>query len=843
MITTNNRKIVNRLALKSLKANPMRNLAVICAVILTTLLITSIFTMVLNINKSMELAQMKTAGSDFHGSFKYLAPAQVEALKKHPSIREYGVTVNAGDLRNDVFKDSRVEVLQMDENSAKHDFIKFIEGGLPAAENEVVLNTWVMDKLGIKHALGQRVALDIDIGERVIQQEFIVSGYYYADRNLAMAGLALVSEAFVNKNLSTIDREKSIADGSYVNTSGLSVMFSNAVNIEKKLNRVLKDTGVEAPIGINWAYTTSSLSDNIIKFVPYMGVILIIMLSGYLLIYNIFYISVVRDVKFYGLLKAIGTTPRQLRRIIISQAQLLYLIGLPFGLASGYGIGRWLTPLLSNLSGGSMETSYSASPWIFIGAAVFSYLTLWIAASKPGRMAARISPVEAVRFAGVSVKRRMKKRSTRGAKLYSMAFSNLFRNKKKLFLMLTSLSLSMVLFSVIFTVISSLDVNKYLETYIAGDFVIHNNAILYTEGEQTGDPYKLSEAFKSTLDKIDGVEQVDSVYYKFEKYTLDDTIRATLKPQAEVLKPEPFLVQTLKNNFIMLDLYGIDGGWYDLVQKDVIEGTFDKQKFTSGNYVLVTEAIMYGEDNYETYYHPGDSIKYPGLGKSYEVMAVLELDALYAATTHAYPIYGYNTFLPASELTKELPAGSNPPMGLSATIHADPANLSSVEQEVKSIVASSDELVFKSREDYKEELGSFIRIFQTIGYGLSFVIALIGVLNYINTVITGVITRRNEFALLESIGMTKRQLKKVLVYEGMYNVLLTVAITSTLGLFLTYIISKNIADNLAWTVYHFSWLPFVLVIPVLAAIAYTVTLSSYSLLTKATVVERLRQAE
>lgn len=90
----------------------------------------------------------------------------------------------------------------------------------------------------------------------------------------------------------------------------------------------------------------------------------------------------------------------------------------------------------------------------------------------------------------------MKKRSTRGAKLYNMAFSNLFRNKKKLFLMLTSLSLSMVLFSVIFTVISSLDVNKYLETYIAGDFVIRNNAIVYTEGEQTGDPYKLSEAFK-----------------------------------------------------------------------------------------------------------------------------------------------------------------------------------------------------------------------------------------------------------------------------------------------------------------------------------------------------------
>ncbi|AIQ70974.1 ABC transporter permease [Paenibacillus graminis] len=842
MISTNNRKIVTRLSLKSLKANPMRNLAVICAVILTTLLITSIFTMVLSLNKSMELTQMKTSGTDFHGGFKYLTPAQVETLKKHSSIREYGVSLHAGELRNEVFKNTRVEVNQTDKSSARHSFVHFIEGGLPVAENEVVLNTWVMDKLGIKHALGQKATLDIDIGERVVQQDFIVSGYYEADKNLSMAGLAFVSEAWVQKNLSSIDPVKSKASGSYVNTAELSVMFSNAVDIEKKLNKVLADTGLDVPIGINWAYTTSSLSDNIIKMVPYLAVILIIMLSGYLLIYNIFYISVVRDVKFYGLLKAIGTTPRQLKKIITIQSQLLYLTGLPFGLASGYGIGLALTPLLGTISGEPVETSYSASPWIFIGAAVFAYLTVWIAASKPGRMAARIAPVEAVRFAGVSAKRKMNKRSKRGAKLYGMAFANLFRNKKKLFLMLTSLSLSMILFSAIFTVISSLDVNKYLSSYIAGDVVIRNRAIVQSAGEQPGDPYKLSGPFIGALGKIDGVKRVDSVYYKFENYTMDDTIRAALKPLAETASPEPALTWVLKNNFIQLDLYGIDAGWYDLVQKDVIEGSFDPQKFASGNYVLVTEPLM-GEDNHQSYYHPGGRIEYKGLGKSYEVMAVLNSNALYAATTHVFSPYGYNAFFPSSELTRKLPAGSKPPMALSATLHVDPAKLDSAMQTAKSLAASTDELVYKSREDYRQELGGFIRIFQTVGYGLSFIIALIGVLNYINTVITGVITRKNEFALLESIGMTKRQLKKVLVYEGLFNVLLTVSITSTIGVFLTYSISKSITDSMAFTVFHMGWLPFILAVPVLAAIAYTVTLSSYRMLSKDTIVERLRQTE
>jgi putative ABC transport system permease protein len=224
-------------------------------------------------------------------------------------------------------------------------------------------------------------------------------------------------------------------------------------------------------------------------------------------------------------------------------------------------------------------------------------------------------------------------------------------------------------------------------------------------------------------------------------------------------------------------------------------------------------------------------------------MAVLNYDALYAATTQFFSSYGYNAFFPSSELTKELPEGSTPPMVLSSTLHIDPAKLDSASQTAKSLAAAGDELVYKSREDYRQELGGFVRIFQIVGYGLSFVIALIGVLNYINTVITGVITRKNEFALLESIGMTKRQLKQMLIYEGLYNVLLATAITSTLGVFLTYSISKSITDGMAFTVFRMSWLPFILVVPVLAVIAYTVTLSSYRMLSKATIVERLRQTE
>ncbi|OBZ09556.1 hypothetical protein A8L34_19915 [Bacillus sp. FJAT-27264] len=844
MIVTNNRKIISRLALKSLRANPARNWAIICAIVLTTILITAVFTMALSINESIERAQMQTTGGDFHGGFKYLNPAELEQLRIHPSIKEYGVSLKVGEVSSPLFKNNRVEVLHVDDSYAKHTFVDFIEGGLPSGENEILLNTWELDMLGAKHQLGAVVRLDIDTDEKVISQNFTVSGYYETDKNLAMSGLAFVSKAFTDKNISGIDPDHSEATGSYVNTSDLGVMLDNSFHIEEKIKGILADTGLKVEYGVNPAYASVSLFDNLLNTIPYIIVILITMLSGYLLIYNIFYISVVRDVKFYGLLKTIGTTPRQLRKIIHTQAHWLYLVSLPFGLGLGYLLGRLITPMGNSFSSSSVGTVYSSSPWIFVGAAVFSYLTIRIASSKPGRMASRISPVEAVKFAGINSGRKTRvKKSKHGAKLPHMAFSNLFRSKKKLGLMLSSLFLSIVLFSTIFTVISSLDVNKYLATFISGDLLVQNEVLTSITGGRNGDPYRLTEAFSDQLGSIDGVESVDKVYYRYQRIPFDDTSRAVLEPLAVGAAPDSPISWTMKTGKIPVDLYGIDPGWYTLVDKDMIAGEFDQMKFDSGKYILISNADLSDDSETNTYYHPGDILSFPALGKSYEVMALLKQEGIYAATTKHYSAYGFNAFLPSTELQEEPTAGNDPAMIVSTTLHVDPAKLGAVKQAAKAIVQSTDELSLKSREDYKAELGGFITIFKTIGYGLSFVIALIGVLNYINTVLTGVLSRRNEFAVLESIGMTKKQLKRVLIYEGLYNVLFTVLITSTLGVLLTHTIAKSITNAMAFTVFRMSWLPFILTVPVLLIIAYTVTLRAYKTLSQATIVERLREAE
>ncbi|MGG6312612.1 ABC transporter permease [Paenibacillus macerans] len=840
MPATNNRKAVAHLARRSLKANLPRNWIIVCAIVLTTLLLTSVFTMAFSLNESMQRTKMKTAGGDYHGSFKYLTPEEADRLQKHPSIKEYGRSVLVGRATSDVFRGTALEIDQIDENEAKHSFIRFEQGGLPTEENEIAMSGWVLDLLGVPQELGAKVKLDMDIDGQAVTREFVLSGVFPADRNLGIAGQAFVSEAFVERNISQIDPEQSRLSGSYVNTTRLDVMFAGSFGIEKKLKKVLSDTGLDVLYGVNWSYSSVALQEDPANAVPFLVLILIIMLSGYLLIYNIFHISVVRDIKFYGLLKTIGTTPRQLRRIISIQANRLYLAGLPVGLALGYGVGRWLMPLMTRFSGGEMEAVGSVNPLIFVGAAVFTYLTVRIAASKPGRTAARISPVEAVKFSGISggVRRKIK-RSEQGAKLSRMSLGNLFRQKKKLLLMLASLSLSIILFSVIYTVISSFSVNKYLNSYISGDFAVKEDV------DSRGDVPEpeaaaLTEEVCDSLGQIDGVTSLDKVYYSPYSLKVDDTIRQVLEPLAATEDPRmPDFTTLLDNGAVSLQFHGIDRGWYDVIdKKDIVAGTFDRDKFDSGNYVLITEALL-GSDRYTSYYQPGDMIKLDGMKESYEVMAVLESDALYAAGTQFYNMGGFKVFWPADEFVKAV----KDPVILSATLHADPAKLGDVETAVKSVTASSPSLVVKSREDYKREMQGFIRIFQTIGYSLSFIIALIGILNYINTVVTGMISRRNEFAVLESVGMTRKQLKKMLVLEGLYSVLLTSLIVGTAGMGITYLVAKGVADNIAFAEFRMSPLPIAGMVPLLIVIALIVTLASYRRISKATIVERLREAE
>jgi putative ABC transport system permease protein len=225
--------------------------------------------------------------------------------------------------------------------------------------------------------------------------------------------------------------------------------------------------------------------------------VIFLILTGYLLIYNVLYISVSRDVRFYGLLKTLGTTPKQIKRIVVGQILRLCFIGIPTGIILALLLSLKFVPFfISELGAVSTEAVVSFSPFIYLSAVVFPLLTAILGASKPAKKAASISPIEAQKYTGVEVKMKNLRSSAHG-KLYKMAFRNIFRDKKRAGVVLLSLILGITTFLMVTTFVFSMNIAKYIESRFESDFVLENSA---------WPTQKFDNAFIEKLEALPGFE-------------------------------------------------------------------------------------------------------------------------------------------------------------------------------------------------------------------------------------------------------------------------------------------------------------------------------------------------
>lgn len=504
-IHVHNQKCIRHISFRNMKTGKTKNIVAILSISLTAILFTAIFTIAMSIFYGYEQSNFRQVGSYSHGTFKYLTKEQLEELREDPLIQEWGMRRYLGMPIDAPFNKSQVEISYADANYAKWTFLEPIEGRLPKeGTNEAATDTTILALLHVEPEIGAEFTMTFDVDGTKTTETFILCGYWDYDPVTA-ANHVLLPESRVQEIL---DETNSQCLDDVTGLYSLDIMFQNAAHVEENMLTVLARHGYQSedsaakdtyiPIGINWGYMRVQAS-NYIDFSTIAAIALIvflIMLTGYLIIYNVFQISVANDIRFYGLLKTIGTTGKQIRHMILLQAVFLSAVGIPAGLFVGYGIGALLTPIvLVNLS--VYSNALSVSPWIFIGSALFSLLTVIISCRKPGRMAAKVSPIEAVRYTEESTMlhadrhqtdghghvrkyRHTKKRLTRqkrkaenGASIYRMAWANLGRNRKKTAITVLSLSLSVVLLNITVTLTSGFDMDKYLRN-ITADFIFAN---------------------------------------------------------------------------------------------------------------------------------------------------------------------------------------------------------------------------------------------------------------------------------------------------------------------------------------------------------------------------------
>jgi len=901
MIKVSNGKCIRRLGFRSMKAARLRNIVAVLAIALTSILFTSLFTIIASINYSYQQENFRQMGGDGHGCIKEITWEQAEEFRSDPLIVDSWTRLFVGMLEDFPFNKSHVEVSYIEPHGAAHYFCEPVEGTLPReGTDEVACDTRILTLLGVEPKVGAKITLpitiDSDIGEgKTVERTFTLSGWWEYD-NVVVANHVLLPRSAAQELVALSDGNPDSMTGKW----NLDVMFKNALNIQKNLETVLENHGYQnltpgddnyLKIGVSWAHTASRLTSSVDleTVVTIAALLMLIIFTGYLIIYNVFQISVTNDIRFYGLLKTIGTTGRQLKRIIRQQALLLSCMGIPLGLLLGFGIGNGLTPIImAELS--YKNTFISFNPWIFIGAAAFSLVTVFLSCTRPGRMAAKVSPVEAVRYTegGQSQKKaagkRSVKRATSGASLPKMAWANLGRSKSKTIVTVVSLSLAVVLMNLTYTFTSGFDMEKYLASNVCTDFIVgHANQFVAGTGNFRSEEQAVPEELIADIDARGGITESGRVYaqpWSIQQFVAEDWLWQSWQMFSDdYARQQVNAAEHLPDGRVATGalLYGMED--FPLSKLDVIEGDLEPLRDPSQNAIAaVGRKDDYGElipestwarvgdtvtlryvsewmfvdlatgaeistEEAESRYNQGDNETFASRPKVFEEKeyTVCALVCVPSAISFRYGVVGADDFILGAERYKrDVPTCLTMIYIYNTTEESNAAMEDFLADYTETVQPEYD---YESKQSYMEEFEGFRSMFLTMGSALSFIIGLVGVLNFINAVLTGILTRKREFAVLQSVGMTGRQLKSMLVYEGLYYIILA----STLSLALSLILGPlagNVVSVLFWFFsYHFTILPVVLVLPVFVGLGILVPLGVYRILSRSTIVERLREAE
>lgn len=863
MLQNNNKEVIKRLVKRSLKVNKLRNIFAILAIALTTLLITTVVVggiTFYNINKVY--LNVSAYGIDCDG-YLNINESTLDKLKSISNIDTLGVTQLASldIIKNKELLNEQV-VLEYADSKIAYEMMAIvpIEGSYPKDSEDILAPTWFLELLGVEKNIGEKITLDIVINNEVKKLDLKVCGYY---DSLVSRGngrtKVFVSDKFISKyNKDIINLEntktafltlKNINDSSsYDTVKSEFKKISNEIGASKA--KVHPKYDIESGSAISNGFMKQSLA---------VGVgILLVIFTGYLIIYNIFYISVSRDIKFYGLLKTIGTTSKQIKKIIIRQALILSVIGIPIGLVLGYVLATFILPIALSFTVFANIIVISKSPYIFILSILFSLITVIISCNKPGEMAGKVSPIEAVRYVSFDANSSKKnsKNGINGAKLHKMAWSNIIKSKRRVILSVISISLSAII--VIFTINASFGINPeaHAKSQTVSDVSI-NNYISHFMGSEKYQP--INEELINKVKALDIVEDTRNIYSAIlpdedgiiRDFGVDIFLEGKLKEEVEI-------AERLKKNYIYYHRLNISENLMnanvtainanrlekEIEKLTVIDGEINEEKFKDGNYIIyytgvsTPHVLKSGDKIPFTFRIPDKNGNIKEIKNEFEIMAIV------ADTSGEWSASNLENFNIEEEVFKEIfPDYKNHIKSVNIDLK-DNVDIKEADDIISDIIGKSGNstLSLSSKNFFIEGMKELKLILLIVGGIVSAILGLIGAINVANTILTSIISRRVEVAMLESIGMTKKQVKKMIVFEGLYYILLTSVLIIPLGFIAAYIAPMlvPIYSVVSMKIYLIS---VIIAILIIAILMITVPLVAYKLINKESLVERLRIVE
>lgn len=800
-------KTIYHLAISRLKYNKGRSILTIVAVALMTTLLMSIGSSALTVIRHQQL-EIEENARNYHAAFKGSTADQVFILENHTDVESLSTRENVASIELPKLN----AFLNFDSlRKGSIDQIQLADGKMPVETDEIAGPPALFERLGVIPEIGQKFQIPLRIqGGRVENFDFTITGILeqtdISKLNVNETRLvygAFISEKFVEQHISPEDRTYT----AYIRIANEKEYSKD--EIKTIVTEIAEDIGLNrSDVSFNEEYLTYMTNPGTQERNVMIGLGLLVVFLGGMVIYSIYYVSVISNIQEMGKLKALGATKKQIRRLLFTESLAQSLIGIPCGILLGYLATIFLFKVVI-LSGSTLEdTFWHWRAAICVVAVVL--LTVGISIRKPLKMATAISPVEAMRYQEPAGKQKRKK-SFRTLSVSKLSYANLQRNKRRTVVTILALGCSGIMFLAVANIANNITAENYARMLMPkGDFEISLSYAVddreYPENNlnriQLQNP--LNDELKMKIMSLDGVERID------EKHTV-------------LAEAKNVVLETQR-----IEVGGISENDLSSLNKSLKRGTLDYDKLVRSNGMIFTWDALFEQYGFEI----GDTIQLVLYDGNREIP--------FTGTLMASTNSSDDTFLIADEVLQELIAETNPASAIYITVR--PEKFESVKTQIDALQQENANFMFKA---YDEELGiakQLIRTIQYTIYGLLTVIGIIGYISLINTMITSILVRKKELGILQAIGLSDKQLCQMIHREGMFFTFGTLALSLTIGNGLGYLLIRIIISTqiLKISQYKFPIIQtLVLIVAVtIGQIAITVFVNRY--IHKQSLVERMR---
>ena len=755
-------KMPTRVANCNMRHYKSKNILIGIAIILTTLLLF----VIPSIGKDMvevNFAVINKIYPTWHALYRNVDESTVMKLAAHHDVKTYGLRSDAGYMN---LEDATVSMMYMDRTGMELYKVKLKEGQLPQKENDIVVSKGILEALGQNGKIGDTITVPYQILkddglDYTKEKDFRICGFL-ADNESSKEQkqyTSLVSEAFLKAEIPVEQVKYRFllqVNGQKGNTTA---------DYTETIQNIARQFGIsEDDMNINKEYLAANYVDP--ATIPVIvGIMLIVVLAGIITIYSVYYVSMNQRVREFGKLKAIGATKRQLRQIVLREGMGVALFAIPIGLLIGTVAVKvvllqfvehakdsnvLITEAYKVVAKGEVQLYYW---WIYLLAIAVTLCTVYLSLMKPMRMAAKVSEIEAMRYQGGSKRQKSSRKGYQFLNIGRLTKRNLAENKKKSTITIVSMAVTGIFVMMVATVLSCANPMESAKSSIVGQYeispIVESGNKEHPEYEwaevQKNNP--LNEGLKQQIEELDGVERVD--------------VFTALK-----VSGGPF-EEKIGTEFIN----GVPEEYAEELKKGITEGNVTYEELKSGDKVILDRALLHWYpdikvgDKLKLNIHDGDNT----FQKEIEVAAIGE---------YGTGLTNYNCLIMAKEGAEKLTINNSSSY---FQVIADKDYDEALEASLQAIVDGSGRLQMRTWKNEYDTWENAIQMTRGACYAFIIILAAISIMNLINTMINSVHVRKKELGMMQAIGMSDRQLMKMLQLEGIFYTVGTLIISIGVG--------------------------------------------------------------